>query len=169
MTENLKFIDRIHQLEATIESKTAQLRDLATMGAVITSMHEIDAVLSVVMDMAVRLVDGEVGLIMIHEKDELKMKVSWGVDDRFVKNLIYKDNLDIATYCYVNREAVILSDLNVKAENNITLNAIMAQPIQTRQKCLGVIIIINKADGGNFFPEDKEVLEMLLNYVAADV
>ncbi|MBN1211739.1 MAG: SpoIIE family protein phosphatase [candidate division Zixibacteria bacterium] len=169
MTTASAYQSRIDQLEAGLEAQKAQLRDLATMGAVITSMHEIDAVLSVIMDMGIRLVDGEVGLMMISEKDRLEMKVSWGVTEKFVKNLKYKNDLDLITYCFENREAVILADLRLKAENGVLLNTIISAPIITKEKCLGVVLVINKTNGGNFTEADKEALEMLLSFVAVAV
>ena len=156
-------------LETKIETQRAQLRDLAMMGTVITSIHEIDAVLSVVMDMAIRLVDGEVGMIMIDEVDGLTSKVSWGVDEKFLKNLMYKDGIDLPTYCYKNREAVILADLGMESSEGMILQSLLALPIKTSDKCLGVISILNKAGGGNFSDEDRETLEMLLNFVAVAV
>jgi sigma-B regulation protein RsbU (phosphoserine phosphatase) len=162
-------VENLEELEAKLEAQKAQLRDLATMGAVITSIHEIDAVLSVVMDMAIRLVDGEVGLIMIDEADGLKIKVSWGVTEEFAKSLMYRDGLDLPSYCYTNREAVILSDLCLKSDDGVSLNSVIALPIQTSDKCLGIMLIINKGDGGNYTDEDQEVLERLLNFVAVAV
>lgn len=169
MTELATYQKKINELEAGLEAQKAQLRDLATMGAVITSMHEIDAVLSVVMDMAIRLVDGEVGLIMINENNHLEKKVTWGVSDKFVRNLKYKDGLDLATYCLNHREAVLVSDLDIRTEEGVMLNAIISAPIITKEKCLGVVVIINKANGGNYTEADREALEMLLSFVAVAV
>jgi len=159
----------LEELEAKLAATTAQLKDLATMGAVITGIHEIDAVLSVVMDMAIRLVEGEVGLIMIDEQDELRTKVSWGVQEAFVKSLMYEDGVDLVTFCFKSREPVILSDLHIESEEGIKLDSVIAMPIQTKDKCLGVMVIINKTDGGNYATEDKEILSMLLNFVAVAI
>jgi sigma-B regulation protein RsbU (phosphoserine phosphatase) len=169
MTIEAAYQSRIDHLEARLETQKAQLRDLATMGAVITSMHEIEAVLSVVMDMGIRLVDGEVGLMMISENDQLKMKVSWGVSEEFVKNLKYKNDLDLVSYCHENREAVILADLGIRSETGMILNTVITAPIITKEKCLGVVVVINKTNGGNFTETDKEALEMLLSFVAVAV
>lgn len=165
----IKQTARIEELEANLESQKAQLSDLATMGAVITSILEIDAVLSVTMDMGIRLVDGEVGLILLEENGELTNKVSWGVGEAFVKSLLYEDGLDIATYCFDHRQTIMLADLGLKSEEGIVLDAVIASPIETREKCLGVMIVINKFDGSNFTDEDQEALARLLNFVAVAV
>ncbi|MCP4683896.1 MAG: SpoIIE family protein phosphatase [bacterium] len=159
----------IEDLEARLATQKAQLGDLATMGTVITAILEIDAVLSVTMDMAIRLVDGEVGLILIEEEGELRPKVTWGVSESFVKSLLYEDGLDLSTYCFEKRETIFLSDLEIVSSEGIVLDSVVACPIQTRERCLGVMIIINKAGGGSYTTEDREVLGMLLNFVAVAV
>jgi phosphoserine phosphatase RsbU/P len=159
----------IEELETRLEAKKAQLRDFATMGVVVTSILEIDAVLSVTIDMGIRLVDGEVGLILLEEGGELKTKASWGVGEQFVKAMQYEDGLDIATYCYKRRSPVMLTDLELKSEDGILIQSILACPIQSRDRCLGVMIVINKYGGGNFREEDLEHLGMLLNFVSVAV
>ncbi len=168
--ETLHYTERqIEELESRLEANKAELRDLATMGAVITSIHEINAVLSVVMDMAVRLVDGEVGLILLEEGEALHSKISWGVDESFIRTLMYRDDLDIANYCFKNREPIVLRDLGLTNETGLNIESIIAVPIKTAQKCFGVIVIINKSDGSGYTDKDQEILEMLMNFVAVAI
>ena len=169
MVTATEYTERLELLEGRLAAQKAQLRDLATMGAVITSIHEIDAVLSVVMDMAIRLVDGEVGMIMLDDDTDLRMKVSWGVKEEFVRSLMYEEEIDLATYCFRTRETVVLSDLDIVSDQGISLQSVIAAPINLSDRCLGVMIIINKTTGGNYTDEDRETLEMLLNFVAVAV
>jgi sigma-B regulation protein RsbU (phosphoserine phosphatase) len=157
---------RLDELEAGLERQKALLRDLAMMGSVITSIHEMDAVLSVSMDMALRLVDGEVGLMMTDDDGILRQKVTWGLRGEFVRSLRYKDDLDVAQYCFTKREAIILTDLDIRTDSGVTLQSLLALPIQTKERCLGVAIIVNKSGGQNFSATDQEPLEMLLNFLA---
>ncbi|RKX26628.1 MAG: hypothetical protein DRP45_03095 [Candidatus Zixiibacteriota bacterium] len=159
----------IDTLEAELAVQQALLSDLSTMGTVVTSILDIDAVLSVTMDMALRLVDGEVGLVMIEEEGELKPKVTWGVGADFVKSLKYEDGLDLVTYCHERQETIILADLGIKSEEGIVLNTVMASPIRTRERGLGVMVMINKTSTGDFTEGDKENLLLLLNFVAVAV
>ncbi len=157
------------ELENRLEAKKAELRDLATMGAVITSIREIDAVLSVVMDMAIRVVDGEVGLIMLEEDNELRIKISWGVSEEFVRSMMFTDEMDITSYCHSNGETIILNELGIRNENGISIESVICLPIQTSKNKYGVLGIINKASGNNFIDEDKDILEMLLSFVAVAI
>jgi sigma-B regulation protein RsbU (phosphoserine phosphatase) len=160
---------QIEDLETRLEYRKAQLRDLATMGAVITSIHDTGAVLSVVMDMAMGLVGGEVGLIMLTESAKVTNKVCWGVSEEFVRALIYRDGKDIASYCLESKETVVLTDLGIRSEEGLTLNTVVAIPIQTSERCHGLMVMFNKTDGGNFSEDDQEVLEMLLRFVAVAI
>ncbi len=169
MISDLEQSALVEELEAKLEASKAQLRDLATMGSIVTAIHEIDSVLSVVTDMAIRLVNGEVGVLLLSENERLVMKISWGVSEEFVRSLMYANNQDLASYCYSSREAVILTDLGIKNEEGLSIDTVMALPIQTSGKCLGVLIVFNKVDGGNYSDEDRESLEMLLHFVAVAI
>jgi len=159
----------MEKLETRLESQKAELRDLATMGAVITSIQDINSVLSVVMDMGIRLARAEVGMIMLEEHGELKLKISWGLNEEIIKRLHYKDDSDIPTYCFTHQEPVILNNLNVKDITGISIDSIICLPIQTSGTCYGVILLINRSDGSEYSVEDKDSLEMLLNFVAVAI
>lgn len=161
--------NEIEELESRLEALRAQLRDLTMMGTVITSIHEIESVLSVVMDMALQLVHGEVGLLMVADGDQLSTKISWGVKEDFVRSLKYADEVDPAAYCFSHREAVIMTDLDLHSAEGILVTSLVALPIATQDKCLGVLILINKDRGGNYNDHDREVLAMLLNFVAVAI
>lgn len=159
----------IEQLEASLAVQRAQLHDLATMGAVITSIHEIDSVLSVVMDMAIRLVDGEVGIIFLSDRDKLVSKISWGINDQFIRSILCDDGRDVATYCYQERQGLILTDQAIVSETGTRVHSLVALPIKITDACLGVMVIVNKVSGGNFSEDDRETLDVLLNFVAVAI
>lgn len=168
--ESLHNIDtKYDELEERLATQKANLHDLAMMGAVITSIHEIKAVLSVVMEMSTRLVNGEVGVILIEEKEELVSKATWGIHPGFINTLIYRDNQDLATYCFNHRETVILSDLGATSEEGMLIESIICVPIQTAKTCYGSIVIINKSDGGSYTADDQEILELLMSFVAVAI
>ncbi len=162
-------LSKLESLEKKLESQKAELRDLATMGTVITSIHDIDAILSVVMDMAVGMVNGEVGMILLEENSQLVARISWGIDEDFVRALDYKNDLDLATYCFKNRETAILNELCLINNHKLRVESVICVPIKTSSKCFGVNIIINKQKGGSFDREDIEILQMLMNFVAVSI
>jgi sigma-B regulation protein RsbU (phosphoserine phosphatase) len=169
MVQGARIREHIDELETRLESKRADLRDLATMGAVVTSIHEISAVLSVAMDMSLRLVNGEVGTILLDSDGELKSKIAWGVKEAFAQNLTFDGNQNLAGHVFEKCEAVLLSDLGMVTEEGIHIKSLMCLPIHTAQRCFGVLLVFNKTDDSNYDPEDQEILEMLMNFVAVAI
>lgn len=161
--------NKVSDLEARLEETKLKLRDLATMGAVIASILDIETILSVVMEMSIRMVEGEVGLIQLWEEEALTSKVTWGMDDSSIRNIIYKDNMDISTYCFINQIPIVVSEFNGELSAAQTINSILALPIKARSKCHGTIIIVNKTSGAGFTNEDKDNLEILVNYAAVAI
>ena len=169
MAQVTQSLTREDELEARLEATKGQLRDLATMGAVITSIQEIDAVLSVVMDMAIRLVNGEVGLIMLENKGELTTNVTWGLDEQFARRLIVDGETDLPTHCFSNRVPVLLNSLSMRDRAGILIDSVICLPIQMSDKCFGILMIVNKSTGGDFTTEDRDVLQMFLSFVAVAI
>lgn len=169
MSSTFDIRGQIFELESRLEDRKAELRELATMGTVITSIHEIDTVLTVVMDMAIRMVDGEVGMILLEENGNLKNKIAWGISEEFVKAMKYQDGMDIASYCLKIQETIILTELGLKNDDGTSIDTVISVPIKTSDECHGVMLIINKSGGGGYAERDKEVLEMLLSFVAVAI
>jgi sigma-B regulation protein RsbU (phosphoserine phosphatase) len=159
----------IYDLENRLQETRLKLRDLATMGALITSILDIETILSVVMEMAIRTVEGEVGLIQLNEEGSLTTKINWGVDDTLTRNILYKDGEDIAGYCFKHQTGIVSDSFEKVPEFGATINSIVALPIRARARCHGVIVIINKTTGNVFAEEDKQNLEILVNYAAVAI
>ncbi|MEW6413048.1 MAG: GAF domain-containing SpoIIE family protein phosphatase [Candidatus Zixiibacteriota bacterium] len=163
------FEEQIDDLAARLEEKKADLRDLATMGAVVTSIHEINAVLSVAMDMSIRLVGGEVGSILLDSGGVLKNQISWGIREDFIKTLKFHNDRELSTHVFEVRETVILRDQGMVTPEGMRVRTTICLPIQTAHRCFGVLLVINKENESNYTDEDREILEMLMNFVAVAI
>ncbi|MDF1543613.1 MAG: SpoIIE family protein phosphatase [bacterium] len=169
MTDTLYSTNKLFELESKLEAREAELRDIAMMGTVITSIHEIQSVLSVVMDMAVRLVNGEVGIILLEEGGLLQPRASWGISGELARSLMTADGQELPTYCYSQQKTIVMSELGYTPAEGVSIEEIIAVPIKTSTKCYGVALIINKSDRSTFTSRDQESLETLLNFVAVAI
>lgn len=161
--------DRIFELEGRLSATWLKLRDLATMGALITSILDMETILSVVMEMSIRTVEGEVGLIQLAEAGELVPKITWGVDASLVRNIKYENDTDIATFCFTRQVSAVMNNFDKSFEHGPTVNSVLALPIKSRARCHGAIVIINKTSGEDFTEEDRESLEIVINYAAVAI
>lgn len=162
-------LDQVEELESRLAAHRAQLYDLATMGAVITSIPEIDAVLSVAMDMAIRLVDGEVGSIYLVERECLVQKVSWGLDDSFIRSIWVDGDSDILSFCLQSGEGVVLLGSAISSQSAQKVKSMLCLPIKASANVLGTLVIINKTSGEDFTTADREKLNLLFNFVAVAI
>jgi sigma-B regulation protein RsbU (phosphoserine phosphatase) len=169
VNETVSLEDKIYELETRLEETKSELRDLATMGTLIASILDIETILSVVMEMSIRAVEGEVGVIQLAENGELVSKITWGVDDTIIKSIIYRDDHDISSYCYEKQIPIVWNGYTRRLDYGPTINSIMALPIKSRARCHGTIVIVNKTNGNDFSDEDKDNLEILVNYAAVAI
>jgi hypothetical protein len=79
---------RISELEAQVDSSRADRHDLTTMGAVIASLRDPDAVLSVALEMAIRRVKGDVGAILLNSSRGLRPAAVMGLDMSIIDLLL---------------------------------------------------------------------------------
>jgi phosphoserine phosphatase RsbU/P len=161
--------DEVHALERRLEDTSSRLHDLSTMGTLIASILDIESVLSVVMEMAVRMVEGEVGLILLQENEELISKIAWGADEALVRSIIYKDGEDVVSYAFKRQTPVVMNNFDQVIENGPVIDSLIAIPINSRSRSHGVIVIINKTTGGQFGDEDKATLQVLINFAAVAI
>ena len=162
-------IDKNQALEQKLESTSSRLNDLSTMGTLIASILDIESVLSVVMEMAIRMIDGEVGLILLQEENELITKIAWGADEALVRSIKYEDDEDVASWAFEHQLSVIMNDFNQVIENGPVIESLIAIPINSRSRSHGVILIINKTTGEKFSEDDKTTLQVLMNFAAVAI
>ena len=95
------------ELRVKLNQSRNKFKDVATMGALIASILDLDSVLSVMMEMSLRAVNAEVGLIQLEHDGELVSKVSWGIDDFAIQGIMYKRTDDISSHCFKNESALV--------------------------------------------------------------
>jgi len=169
VTDSSLINTKVADLEQRLKHTSLKLYDLATVGTLVTSILQIESVLSVVMELAIRMVEGEVGVIQLQEEGELISKITWGVDDTLVKSIIHENGLDVSTYVYQNRKPVCISRYDHNLEHGPNINSVLAVPIASRSHCHGTIVIVNKTSGEEFTDEDQADLEMLMNFAAVAI
>jgi sigma-B regulation protein RsbU (phosphoserine phosphatase) len=168
-TAKIDYEEQVMELRSLLDRTNTKLHNLATMGAIITSIRDFETILSVVMEMSIRTVEAEVGLLQLADKDELSAKICWGIDDSMMKNLIYKDGQNISDYCFNKQEKLVLCKGDDDFNFGPNISCLIAMPIKSRAKCHGVIVVINKANEGNFDSDDIENFEVLVNFAAVAI
>ncbi len=158
---------KLFDAEGQLAEQSAHLEDIAHMGMMITSLLDLEAVLAAMMEMAIRMVDGEVGSIMLVEDGKLQTRISWGLDSAAV-NSIRRGEVSIAEWALTRGESVAC-DLRNRANRDQRIEAIAAVPVVSKEKKIGVLLVVNKASGEAFGADDVRRLEMLVRFAAVAI
>lgn len=159
----------VFDLENRLEAKDQEINDLAQIASVITSILDIESVLAITMETSLRRVAGEVGAILLAEGSDLKVKIAWGVDADGLERLTYKDGRSLTRYCFETRDTVVEGHDQQVGSTAYSIHSLIAAPILTQSRALGVIVIFNKEGDGEFDPQDRRTLEMIGNFAAVAI
>ncbi len=163
---------RVQELELQLEQRAADFNDLAQMGAMLASIMNLEEVLSALMEMALRMAEGQVGAIVLKTPHGLKPQVSWGLDHR-VLPLIMRSGKPVCERTIETNEGAMLSPYSgppVAIDGvNLRIETVLCEPIATKSETVGCIVVVNKNIGGGFTERDRTVLRTLVNYAAVAV
>ena len=163
--------NKLTELDIQLEAKNTELFELARVGAMITSILELDGILSSMLEISLRLLRAEVGCILVWNDDDSKpiTKISWGVDYSFLKQIKYQNNMDIAMWIKTTGEMVVINEFPANSKLPFEVNSVLAAPFNCRQKTIGVLFAINKIDSSGFQENDKKILETLVSFASVAI
>jgi len=140
------------------------------------SVHNL---LSQIMESATRLSEAEASslLLMDTDKQELYFEVALGTKATEVKKYTIKFGEGIAGWVAQHNKSLIINDLsndkrhlsNIGDEINYKSKTMLAVPMRIKDKCIGVLEVINKISEPGFSQEDLEWLEIFANQAALAV
>ncbi len=163
--------NKLIDLEVQLDAKNNELYEMARVGAMITSILDLDGILSAMIEMSLRLLHAEVGCILIWESDEQEpqTRISYGVDYNLVRMMKLEGEIDIAQWTKKTGETVIINDFPPETNIPAEVNAVISAPLTAREETIGVLVAVNKTDDDGFNNEDKKLLEMLVSFATVAI
>jgi len=162
--------NKLIDLDLKLEAKNNELTEIARVGAMITSIHDLDGILSAVMEMSLRLLQAEVGCILTWENDsEPVTKISWGIDYSMIRTLKLDSNTDIASRTMSTGETVMINHFPPEMEIPANVNSAISAPLVCHGETIGVLIAVNKTNENGFDDDDKLMLEILVNFATVAI
>jgi serine phosphatase RsbU (regulator of sigma subunit) len=163
---------RIRELEIQLERTAAEYGDLADMGAILASLIDLEEVLAALMEMALRMLGGEVGAIVLRTAEGLEPRVSWGLDHRVFPKITWGDQPLVERTISSSEGALLAPYLGspvVVDGLTLQLESVISQPIVTQDETVGCVVIVNKLSGGIFSKRDQMLLSSLVNFASVAV
>jgi phosphoserine phosphatase RsbU/P len=165
---------KLSQLEDKLEDQINKIIDLSRMGAVITSVLDLDLVLPIIIETAIRLFNGEVGQVFLFDRNGEDKAVSWGLSQEVTGQLKTPTGDKVYRYIRKSGASIILDEsaliLPEKQNNSsLNLNTFIASPLKTQDKVIGAIAVANKEGDEAFNADDQFALETLGSFAAVAV
>ncbi|MBD3232529.1 MAG: SpoIIE family protein phosphatase [candidate division Zixibacteria bacterium] len=173
ITENrIQLSDTFADLRKENEDLRFRLQNIERIGAMITSILDVDTILSAMLEVSLEMMDGEVGGILIEEDEVLIPKISMGIDPQLAQSWEIKGKGALLDLLLERNEIIRIDnapkDLEVHSEH-INIESLIAAPVCTRGDTIGAMIIVNKNEADSFSQSDELNLEALVQFTAVAI
>ncbi len=162
-------------LTSKIDAK--RLETLIEINALINSNYkDARALLTRIIESATRLTMGEASSLLLvnNENNKLYFEISLGTKGPELKNFSLNMGEGIAGWVAKNTTSLIVNDVDtdprffseIGKKISFDTKSILAVPMLIKDRCVGVLEIVNRTDGGYFNNEDLQWLEIFANQAA---
>ncbi|MDR1903872.1 MAG: sigma 54-interacting transcriptional regulator [Treponema sp.] len=137
---------------------------------------DVHSLLTEIIDSAARLCEGEASSLLLtnQENQELYFEVALGAKGAEVQRFTVKLGEGIAGWVAMHNKSIIVNDVEndkrylsiISQQIDYPCTTMMAVPMRIKDKCIGVIELLNKKNGKGFIQEDLEWLEIFANQAA---
>jgi HD-GYP domain-containing protein (c-di-GMP phosphodiesterase class II) len=149
------------------------LKSLYEVGSALGTSLRLEDVLRKVMDEAISLLGAENGSLMLVDevRSELKMLVAQGLDDQIVTTTRVNLGEGISGWVAQEGQPRLLSRAacekgSMGAE---PVESAMCVPLKSKDRCIGVLNLSGRTDGGDFTEEDLKILTILASHAASAI
>ena len=141
-----------------------------------SNYQDINVLLTHIVRSAMQLCGGEASSLLLtdEERKALYFEVALGSRGREVKKFRVKMGEGIAGWVAQNNKSIIVNDVandkrhlkTISRQVGYPVTTMMAVPMRVRDKCIGVVEVINKTQEKYFTQEDLEWLEIFVDQAA---
>lgn len=151
------------------------LRSLYEVGSALGTSLRLEDVLKKVMDESISLLGAENGSLMLVDevRSELKMLVAQGLDDQIVTTTRVNLGEGISGWVAQEGQPRLLSrhnrDIDTSGSSSEPMESAMCVPLKSKDRCIGVLNLSGRRDGGDFNDEDLKILTILASHAASAI
>jgi GAF domain-containing protein len=171
--------DRVTTLERELSEERRARQALAEASVRLNSLLNLPDLLQAIMVTATDLLGAETSSLMLldEEKNELTFEVATGAPGQELKDLRVPANQGIAGWVIQHNRPAVVDDVasdsrfyeKIDHASGFTTRTLLAVPLKSRDRLIGVVEVINKQANGRFTPRDQEVAEALAAQAAVAI
>ncbi len=157
------------RLHERLETRARQLKTLNEIGELLSSSLDIDEVLELVVNHAAQLLDAEAGSLLLLDEDgsDLVFRISSGPAGEKLVGRRVPAGKGIAGKAFEEHRPVIVNDVEedgqwygaFDARADFITRSVLAVPLNTRGRSIGVLEVINHRDNRSFHQADVALLQ----------
>ena len=151
------------------------LKSLYEVGSALGTSLRLEDVLKKVMDESISLLGAENGSLMLVDevRSELKMLVAQGLDDQIVTTTRVNLGEGISGWVAQEGQPRLLTRSTLEQGLNGTpaepVESAMCVPLKSKDRCIGVLNLSGRCDGGDFTDDDLKILTILASHAASAI
>lgn len=169
-------LDREH-LYQEMEEHARQLAALNEVGGIITSTLDLEIVLKLIMEKAVELLRVEAGSLILvdQETDELIFEVTTGPGSADLAGVRLPAGTGVVGAVVREGKSVIIRDAQTDQrwyqdlDAEFVTHSIIAVPMTSRGRAIGVLQLLNRRDGAPFNEDDEQLLTAFATNAAVSI
>jgi len=160
-------------ISARTDSSIDRLKEISTW---VSSVHDLDQLLELIIETATRMVDAKASslLLLDHKTQKLYFKVATGEKSTDVKQFEIDLGQGIAGYVAQTGEPLLIPDVaqdprwykEISESIGFKTQSIACVPMKMNGTIIGVVEIIDKADGSSILDEDLKRLSVFADLAA---
>ena len=153
----------------SLERRLHELETLAHIGRTVTATLDQDAVLTTVVEAAVRLTEAEEGSLLLLDEDtgELYMRASKNFDEEFARTFRLQIRDSLAGQVIASGQPVILDEsAPQKIKTSYLVHSLVYVPLRVRGRTIGVLGVDNRKAGRALTREEMTVMMAMADYAA---
>jgi HD-GYP domain-containing protein (c-di-GMP phosphodiesterase class II) len=176
LSNQIALVLEAHRLRQESSGQLTQMSLLLKSLEIVNSSLSLDVVLDNLMSMGMQLINAEAAsiLLMDDELGQLYFAAATGVKKEEMKRIYLKKSEGIAGWVADKGEVLLIPDVekdprfSKKADktSGFVTKSILAVPLKTEGRLIGVAEAINKKGGGEFTEADSQMLMTLSSYGA---
>jgi signal transduction histidine kinase/DNA-binding response OmpR family regulator len=163
------------EAQASAEDLASRLRALEALtlvGRTVTSLLDLDEVLTTVVEAAVRLTGAEEGSLLLvdDESGELYMRASKNFDEEFARTFRLHVRDSLAGQVIVSGEPALIDESSPQKDLTSSLvHSLIYVPLRLRGKVIGVLGVDNRKAGLSLTNEDRDMMMAMADYAAVAI
>lgn len=153
----------------SLEKRLRELETLQTVGRALTATLDLDQVLSLVVDAAVRLTAAEEGSLLLLDEStgELTMRAARNFDDQFVRTFRIRSEDSLAGQVIRTGQPIVFdAAAPQKIKTSYLVHSLIYAPLRLQNRVIGVLGVDNRMSKRPFGASDLGPLTALADYAA---